>query len=121
MTWPGRRVAAASSVIELLEDLALDRQVLGHRLDHHVGVARLIEADAAADALQDLAAALRRPGQLLRHPLEIPADRGEGAVEQLLPRVDHRDLETAAREHLGDAVAHGAAADHRDLAPPRRR
>src|SRR5262249_56255737 len=51
---------------------------------------------------------------LLDHALQVPADRGEGSVQQILAHLDQRHLEPGLREHVGDAVAHGSAAHDGD-------
>src|SRR5262249_7737860 len=55
------------------------------------------------------------PALLLRHAVEILADRAQRALHELRLRVDERHVEAARREHLRDAVAHRAAAHDGDL------
>jgi hypothetical protein len=112
--------------VQLAEDLLLEVEVLGYRLDHEVDVAQVTQADGEGDARQQRVPV--RGGQL------AALDRALGGAGQLGPapfqrRVVHLDGthgQAVAREHLDDPGAHRAQPDdthavdlarHRDLLP----
>src|SRR5689334_13831855 len=96
ITCAGRCVMAAISVIEML-DVLLARIALAG-------------ADPGEDALRPGLV----PALLLRHAVEVLADRAERAVHELGLGVDQLHVEAVRGEHLRDAVAHRAAADDGD-------
>ena len=51
------------------------------------------------------------PGQL---SLQVAADRGKSAIEWRRVRIHERHAHPPQRAHVGNPVAHGSRADHRD-------
>ena len=108
---PGPRKLAEPS-----EHLALDRQVLEHRLDHEV---RAGDGGERQRALHAAARGGRR--RCVEPPLALGrVDRGlharESGVERFLLRVDERHGDAPGREADRDAGSHGAGAEHGRLA-----
>ncbi|MNZ72476.1 hypothetical protein D3C78_908550 [compost metagenome] len=112
----GEDGAGLAHLVEGAEHLLLDRQVLEHGLDHQVGVGQV---GVVEGALQQFHALLQlRFGQLaaLDADLVVLADLRQAAIQRLglLLQQLHRNADVG--EVHGDAAAHGAGADHRDLA-----
>ena len=128
----GRSVTEASRVMEIEEvlvarmalffslrtkvdeDLALDRLVLGGRLDDEVGLADGLQIGGDADALQGrlhLRVGDDAARDLARH---VALDGGARLVDGLLLQVVEGDVVAGQRHHVGDAVAHLAGADDAD-------
>ena len=102
--------------VQLGEDRALQVEPLGHCLDDEVAVAQVGEFGGQRDPAEDLALrVLGEPAAFHRPPgggLQVPA----AALQRVLVHLDADDAEAAAREHLGDARAHGAQSDDPDSA-----
>ena len=101
-------------VVELGEDLAFDLEFLGGRFDDEVAAGKRGAVDGALNAAD-------RGVHLVLGELgfgdfagEILADGVEAAIEEALLDFAEADIESAAREDVGDAVAHGAGAQHAD-------
>ena len=96
------------------EDRLLDLERLDDGLDHEVGVGEVLHLGRQRDAAEQLV------GRLLRHLLALDRPT-RGVLEVLASALDGRvadldpdDRVAVAREHLGDAGAHGAEADDAD-------
>jgi hypothetical protein len=125
MNRPGRSVAVASRVIDddrvrlqhrhqCLEDLALDRLVLDHRLDHQVAVGEHGVVGPGLDPAQR-----RRPvvaGDLAAGDLAVQVARNRvvAPLQELLAHVGQLHPVTGERTHMRDAGAHLAGADDAD-------
>ena len=104
--------------IEPLEDLALDRLVLGRRLDHQVAVARTARSRCRcairASAAPALVLAERR--LLRRAGARWLSIRSSAPSSCSWLRSSEAHLEAGERADMGDAAAHLAGADHADAA-----
>ena len=108
MTCAGRRVSSSR------EDLALDLEFLSCRFDDEVAAGKRGAVDGALNAAD-------RGVHLVLGELgfgdfagEILADGVEAAIEETLLDFAEADIESAAREDVGDAVTHGAGAQYTD-------
>ena len=131
ITCSGRFVRAAISVIEIelvfvariapasaaasrsREDLELEIAILGRRFDDErraLHARRSTCAVATRPRIASLSAGLERA--LLDLPIEVARDRALSALERVGRDVDHRDVESALREHVRDAIAHLSCTDH---------
>ncbi len=107
------RVDGADAV-EPAEQRALQRHVLGHRLDDELGVPRLLEPRRRLDAGERRLArglAHQPVGDELRR---ARADLGPRRRQALGLAPDEPDAPAAGGEDLGDAVADDAVADDGD-------
>ncbi|MCY1293750.1 hypothetical protein D9M70_430180 [compost metagenome] len=109
----GEDRAGLAHRVETLEHLALDVEILEHRLDRHIDVAqRGVVGDPFEQGQATLhlgfaeAAALDAGGVGVAGALQGTVERGGVDLQQL-----HRHAGVGERQ--GDADAHGAAADHR--------
>ncbi|MDH6591710.1 hypothetical protein M2165_001599 [Variovorax sp. TBS-050B] len=127
-----REVAAASWVIEieegvrgddhlgrehlvdLLQDLELERMVLGRGLDHELRALQVLVVRRALDQRERRGLLLGRELFLLDQPVEAARDRGEALVHRRLGDVDHHHLDARHGAGLRDAVAHRSGADDAD-------
>src|SRR5919199_985562 len=109
------RVRGAHGV-EPRQELALDRQLLEHGLDHEIAGAERTEIGAALQPRQDAVARLRRQLAALDRLGEEGGDLRCGAVERLGAQVVADGPVSGAGRHDGDAGAHGpgGAADADD-------
>ncbi|MNZ66335.1 hypothetical protein D3C78_845560 [compost metagenome] len=108
--------AGLAYLVEGGEHLALDLHALEHRLDHQVGVGQVGVVEGAGQqghALLDLLL-----GQLaaLGADLVVLADLRQAAIQRLALLLEQHHRHADVGEVHGDAAAHGAGADHRDLA-----
>ena len=110
----GEHGVRADDLVELLEDRALEVEVLHDGLDHEVAVLEVGERGAQGEPVEDrlllvlaeLAPLLGAVGGVL--------DVGAAAVQLLVGLLDADDGEPVPGEDLGDAGAHRAQADDTD-------
>src|SRR5262249_21572016 len=88
---------------------------LGDGFHRELALLRRLERGATVDRGEDALRLRFVPAVLLRDPVEAPADRAERLLHERGAGVHELNGEAGGREHLGDAVAHRAAADHGDL------
>ena len=105
-----RQHRAGRDLLELAEQLLLELQALGRRLDDQLGLGEVLRATAAA---------LTSPGSPLEAALGAPAlepvgDRVEPALDRDLVGVVQQRPCAGRRRELGDARAHRAGADDAD-------
>ena len=117
----GARIAREHGVagrhgIELAEGLLLDLELLEHRLDHDVRLARRFEIEGPPDEPEALLDLLGGEAAARRGVLVVSADGGEPAFEGFLVHLHHRHRDAGIGEAHGDAAAHRSAAD--DDRPP---
>jgi hypothetical protein len=91
----------------LREELALELQILGRRLDHVVGIARSLGEIGAGLDPRDRALVVPEVAQ-------IGGDARLDLIKARGNRVVDRYLMAGEREHLRDAMAHEACAEHTD-------
>ena len=97
--------------VEPLEDLGLGVDHFGDRLDHVVDVGQRVEIGSGREPAQRRVAVRRRQLALLDELAEALLDAPARALDGRGDHVAQPHLEPRLREHLGDAVAHGARAD----------
>ena len=94
-----RIVSRPHVLLDLGEQLLLQRQVFQRRLDHVVGVAhRRGKVGRRLHALDR--------GLIVAEVLEVGEDAGLDGIEARRDRVVDRDVVAGEREYLGDAVPH---------------
>ncbi len=133
ITLPGRRVTAASSVIEMEEVFVARMQSAGAfssivrkivSLTGCCSVAASIdesrlphsgfEVRGDGDVLQGGALLIFGERPLLDLPVEVGGDRPERFLQEVLPYVHQNDREAILRKHMGDAVPHRSGTHDRD-------
>ena len=111
----GEHGAGLAVGIELAEHLALDADVLEHRLDHHVGVGDLADVGGAVDQAGAGFDILRAHAAALGGGRVILGDQIEAALQGIGAGLDDRHRDAGIGEAHRDAAAHGAGADHRGV------
>ena len=102
-----RIVSGRTCCLDLGEQLLLERQILRHRLDDVVGIAhRRREIVVRRDALDR--------ARIVAEILQARGDARLRAVDARRNAVGDGHVMAGDREHLRDAVAHQARADHCD-------
>ncbi|MDT4846273.1 hypothetical protein FQZ97_802890 [compost metagenome] len=101
----------AHQLVHLLEDLELERVVLGGGLDDELRALQVVVVGRALDQRQRGGLLLGRELFLLDQAVEAARDGGDALVDGGLGHVDHHHVDARYRAGLGDAVAHGAGAD----------
>ncbi len=106
--------AGLGDLVELGEDLLLQRHVLEHRLDDEVGLAEILELQRRGE-LRHALLGLRLGGAAALHVgIERVLDAGDALVEGLLRGLDDGEREAGVEEGKADAGAHGAGTEDAD-------
>ena len=93
---------------------ALQRQVLGRRLDHEVALGEVAEAAGGIDAPRRRGCLLLAPAAALGPLAERGAEALDAGFQRLRHRVVQERLVAAQRRDLGDPGPHRAGADDAD-------
>ena len=103
-----------ADLVEPAEQIALQRQILGHGLDDELGRRRIREPGGRGDPPHDRLD--RRALQQLvgDEIIEAGADPLQGALEAVAGAAHQHHLLAGHREQLGNAMADNAIADHRE-------
>mmetsp|Transcript_59603 Transcript_59603/g.189664 ORF Transcript_59603/g.189664 Transcript_59603/m.189664 type:complete len:664 (+) Transcript_59603:14-2005(+) len=108
----GEDAVRAASVLEVLEDPLLERDVLDHRLDHHVARPELRVVQGALHQPQHLLGRLGLHGALLDAALQVGGDPCQPPVEELLVDLLEEHADAREGECSADAAAHEPPPDH---------
>src|SRR5258706_98125 len=101
--------------VEVCEELRLRAEILDDGLDHDIGVCRGRNVTGRPDPPEDLLLILSGHLPFVDAALQVRGDRRHAALEEGFGDVDEGDVEAGRRGGVGNAVAHGAGADHDDL------
>jgi hypothetical protein len=104
----------ADDAFKLGEQAALDVEILDNRLDHQPGGGKVGQAVHGGQPIERRVALRRRPFAFVDQPVQRLGDGGDGGRRRAGAGVDQPHRMTGLRRDLGDALAHGAAADHAD-------
>src|SRR4051794_18956967 len=107
----GEDHAWPACMIEVAEDLLLDRGALRRCLHHEVDVAQIADAPPGPDAASDGVALGARHLPLLDELVELRGHRGTSLVGEGGGGVDDGHLAAGGRGHLGDPASHLAGTD----------
>ncbi len=100
---------------DLLQHLELEVEVLGGGFDHQLRILEHAVVGADADPAQGGELVVFAEGALAHLAVEVLADGGQGLFQGALGDVQQGHVKARLGADLGDAVAHGAGADHPDI------
>ena len=106
--------AGLGDLVELGEDLLLQRHVLEHGLDDEVGRAEVLQLQRRRQPGHALLGLRLRGAAALHVGLERVLDARDALVERLLRGLDDGEREARVEEGEPDAGAHGAGAEDAD-------
>ncbi|MDT4862452.1 hypothetical protein FQZ97_971090 [compost metagenome] len=110
----GENRRIAKHLFQGAEQLALDLDVLDHRLNGQVAAFQLLDPAAGGDAPDDLGALLRAVAPLAHGLVDQPGDELDGLLRRAFGGIEAAHRMAGLGEQLHDATAHGAGADHGD-------
>ena len=99
---------------DLLQDLLLEGEIFGGRLDDQVGVAECGVIDCGGDAGQRGITILGRDDAAVDLAFHVAGHGGHGLVQHRFLGVEQHDWEAGKGANMGDTVAHLARADDAD-------
>jgi hypothetical protein len=103
-----------AQLVQLREDIKLERLVLGRRLDHDIDVGQFFQRGRGFDIGQGRFLVFRTDLFLLEESIEAAGDRVQAALDLCLADVLHDHPEPRRGANLDDAVTHGSGANHAD-------
>ncbi len=106
--------AGLGDLVELGEDLLLQRHVLEHGLDDQVVAAEVLQLDGRRQAAHALLGLRLGCAAALDVGFQRVPDAGDALVEGLLRGLDDGHRETGIQEREADARAHGAGTEDAD-------
>ncbi|MNM80049.1 hypothetical protein D3C81_919990 [compost metagenome] len=111
----GEDGARLAHPVEGAEHLLLDFQFLEDRLDHQVGVGQVGVIEGAGEQVHALANLLGAQLAALQAARVVLVDPFQPAIQGIALAFQDGHRDAGVEEVHGDAAAHGAGADHRDL------
>ncbi len=112
----GEDGAGLAHLVEGSEHLALDLHALEYCLDHQVGIGQVGVVEGAQQQRHALLELLLAELAALGADLVVLADLRQAAIQRLALLLEQHHWDADVDEVHGDATAHGAGTDHRDLA-----
>ncbi|MCY1176226.1 hypothetical protein D9M73_164900 [compost metagenome] len=111
----GEDRARLAHPVEGAEHLLFDFQFLEDRLDHQVGVGQVGVIEGAGEQVHALANLLGAQLAALQAARVVLVDPFQPAIQGIALAFQDGHRDAGVEEVHGDAAAHGAGADHRDL------
>ena len=111
----GEDSARLRHLVQLAEDLLLERHAFEDGFDDHVDFAEAVVGERGADASHPLVHLFLRKAAFLHRVRVVLANGSEAAVERCLIGFLEKYRDSRIRENHGDAAAHGAGANHSGL------
>ncbi len=108
----GQNHFGTANLIEVAKDFRLDFEFLRGRFDHKVTGGEIAALEHGLNPLQGGSFVSGSDFSLGQLAIEILADGFEAAIEKALFHIAQRDAVSAARKHVGNAIAHGPSPDH---------
>jgi len=101
--------------VQLLEDLLLEDQVFRHRLDHQISLGGgLGQRRGGMQAGQHGCRRSSRQGTTVHAPFQLPAGRGQGAIELFWAHIVQPHLQALQGTLQGDLCPHCPCPHHAD-------
>ena len=101
-----------ANLIEVAKDFRLDFKFLRGRFNHEIAAREIAALEHGFDPFQSGGLVSRGDFAFGQLAVEVLADGFEAAIQKSLLHIAQRHAISAARKHVGDAVAHGSRADH---------
>mmetsp|Transcript_5505 Transcript_5505/g.13638 ORF Transcript_5505/g.13638 Transcript_5505/m.13638 type:complete len:698 (+) Transcript_5505:463-2556(+) len=109
----GQDAVGAARLLQVRKDALLERDVLDHRLNHHVGRLEVVVREHALHARAHLLRLRCAHRALLHTRRQVGLDARQPAVQELLVDLLEQHVVAGLRQRGGDAAAHEPATQHR--------
>ena len=103
--------AFSADLIQLREDLFLERHTFKNRLNHDIHFAEIVVAERGLNSFQALVDELLGEASAVDGVLIVLLNRGQAAVESRLVGIFEQHRNSGVGEYHGDPATHGSCAD----------
>ena len=111
----GQDGAGLGNLVELAENVHLDRHILEHGFDDQIAIGQIVHVQRRGQPAHAGFDLFHAETALLGAILVILADHAHAAIKRILLHLDDGDGDANRQEVHRNAAAHGAGTDHADL------